>query len=201
MTPVENDTTSPNDWERLIQGDQTALKALYDQYTGLLYNYGRQITTDTALVQDCIHDLFLDLWTHRQGLSHTTAVKPYLYKSLRRKILAEAKKITRQLTALELTAEVEEVEYFFNPSAAGHSNGKDKAALNESMSVLPARQQEVLSLIFFENLTREEVAEVMGVDTRTVYSLTWRAIKSLRKDLVPLYPTLLLGCLLTLLIC
>ncbi len=201
MTSVENSTTSSNDWERLIQGDQTALKAIYDQYARLLYNYGRQITTDTALVQDCIHDLFLDLWTHRQGLSHTTAVKPYLYKSLRRKIIAEAKKIIRQLTASEPTHEVEELEYFFDSSAAGPINGINKATLTESINALPARQQEVLNLIFFENLTREEVADVMSVDTRTVYSLTWRAIKSLRKDLVPLYPALLLGCLLSLLIC
>ena len=201
MTPVDNNITSSNDWDRLIQGDQTALKALYNQHAGLLYNYGRHITTDTALIQDCIHDLFLDLWTHRQGLSHTTAVKPYLYKSLRRKIVAEAKKITQQLTASEPTAEVEEVEYFFDSSAIGQLNGQNKTALNKAINTLPTRQQEVLSLIFFENLTREEAAEVMGVDTRTVYSLTWRAIKALRKDLVPLQPTLLLGCLLSLLLC
>ncbi|WKN44036.1 RNA polymerase sigma factor [Tunicatimonas pelagia] len=190
--------TNDHYWERLIQGDQTVLKVLYNQYATLLYNYGRYITQDATLVQDCIHDLFLDLWNQHQSLSSTTAVKPYLYKALRRKIVAEERKITRQLTAPVSTDEYIDTQYLYEFPEAEPSEDVNKVRLTQALTALPKRQREVLSLIFFENLTRPEAAEVMGIDTRTIYSLTCRAIKSLRQDLVVVNPAVLLSCLLAL---
>ena len=122
-------------------------------------------------------------------------VKPYLYKALRRKIVSEIKKITRQLTALEPTVGTGMPPHLPADPSATRPNESSNVVLTRALHNLPARQREVLTLVFFENLTREEAAEVMGVDTRTVYSLTWRAIKTLRKDLVPVSHTLALGTL------
>jgi RNA polymerase sigma factor (sigma-70 family) len=185
-------------WDQLIQrGDRKVLKALYCQYANLLYNYGMHITHHPDLVKDCIQDLFLDLLKNHQNLSTTTSVKFYLYKALRRKIVYEEKKINRQLTNLIPAEETAHEQLFYEFSEVTDKiDTSKKERILQSVQALPKRQREVIQLIFFENLSREEIAEIMEIDTKSIYVLTWKAIKSLRKDLLPHQIILFLACLL-----
>lgn len=185
-------------WQQLIQrGDRKALKVLYCQYANLLYNYGMHITHHPELVKDCMQDLFLDLLKNHQNLSPTTSVKFYLYKALRRKIVYEERKINRQMSNFMPMEETPDTQIFYE---LAEINGKveqsKKERILESIQSLPKRQREVIQLIFFENLSREEIAEIMEIDTNSIYALTWKAIKTLRKELAPQQIFTLISCLL-----
>ncbi|MEL6923598.1 MAG: sigma factor, partial [Bacteroidota bacterium] len=69
-------------WEELRAGKAEALNELYDRYVLLLFNYGSKITTDQGLIEDCIQELFVELWEKREKISSTTSVKFYLLKSI-----------------------------------------------------------------------------------------------------------------------
>ncbi|MEM9832501.1 MAG: sigma-70 family RNA polymerase sigma factor [Bacteroidota bacterium] len=186
-------------WEKLRAGDQEALKDLYENYAQLLFNYGRHISSDKELVRDCIQDLFITLWNSHLQLKPTTSVRFYLYRSLRRKIIAETKKISQQLSTPTSSSELVELQTlsgFLNDDLQERQKRKDY--LIKAIQALPNRQQEVLMLIFFENLTRSEVAEVMEISVDTVYTLTSKALKALRKSLVKenLVPQLIISFLL-----
>ncbi|MEM9671081.1 MAG: RNA polymerase sigma factor [Cyclobacteriaceae bacterium] len=186
-------------WERLRIGDKEALKVLYENYAQLLFNYGRHISNDPELVRDCIQDLFITLWNSHLQLKPTTSVRFYLYRSLRRKIIAETKKISQQLASTVPSSELVELQTlsgFLSDDLQSHE--KRKAYLIETIQALPKRQQEALMLVFFENLTRSEVAEVMEVNVDTVYTLISKALKALRKSLVreKLIPQLIISFLL-----
>lgn len=174
-------------WDQLIQsGNRKVLKELYCQYAHLLYNYGMHVTHNSDLVKDCIQDLFLDLLKNHQNLSPTTSVKFYLYKALRRKIVYEEKKINRQLTSFIPTEETVDVQIFYELSDIKcQAEQSKKERILQVVQSLPKRQREVIQLIFFENLSREEIAEIMEIDTKSIYALTWKAIKSLQKELLP----------------
>ena len=184
-------------WDQFIQrGDRKVLKALYCQYANLLYNYGMHITHNPDLVKDCIQDLFLELLKNHQNLSTTTSVKFYLYKALRRKIVYEEKKINRQLTNF-LPEETADRQLFYEFSdVTDKIDTSKKERILQSIESLPKRQREVIQLIFFENLSREEIAEIMEIDTKSIYALTWKAIKALRKDLLPQQIIIILASLL-----
>lgn len=174
-------------WDLFIQtGDRKVLQSLYCQYANLLYNYGMHITNNPDLVKDCIQDIFLDLLKNHENLSHTTSVKFYLYKSLRRKIIYEDKKINRQLTNFDVTEEVTQHDLFHELSDMDGKNDEvKKEKIRQTIESLPKRQREVIQLLFFENLGRDEIAEIMEIDTKSIYALTWKAIKTLRKELFP----------------
>ncbi len=55
-------------------------------YAPDLLNYGRKVTHDVALIEDSIHDLFIELWQSRANLTDTNSIKLYLVRSLRNKI-------------------------------------------------------------------------------------------------------------------
>ena len=47
---------------------------------------------------------------------------------------------------------------------------------------MPKRQYEVLYLQYYQNLNREEIADIMGVKAQSVSNLTQSAFKSFREN-------------------
>ena len=64
---------------------------VYNLHVKALYNYGNKIFHNSSLVEDAIHDLFVDLWNYRKNLSPVISIRAYLYSSLRRKITKHSK--------------------------------------------------------------------------------------------------------------
>jgi len=182
-----NCSTDTQLWEHLIKsGERKTLKIIYCQYANLLYNYGMHVTKNPELVKDCIQELFLELLKNHKNLSSTTSVKFYLYKSLRRKIVYEEKKINRQLSYNIQNEEHAYEQGYYEPlEIKNEINHSIKENIRQAVQSLPKRQKEVIQLLFFENLSRDEVAEIMNIDTNSIYALTWKAVKTLRKELQP----------------
>ncbi len=78
-------------WQKLIKGDKNAVKEIYQSNVPLLIKYGRRFTNDETIIDDCIVDLFVNLWENRQTLNKTGAVKIYLMESLNQAIKAKLK--------------------------------------------------------------------------------------------------------------
>lgn len=83
-------------WSKFLSGDRDAFTHIYDVYVNALFNYGIKIAPDSALVQDCIHDLFVNLWHNKGKMGETDSIKFYLYKSLKRKLIRELEKRKKQ---------------------------------------------------------------------------------------------------------
>jgi DNA-directed RNA polymerase specialized sigma24 family protein len=75
-------------WIAFKEGSRPALNFIFERYATLLYSYGASITKDSALVADCIQDIFFELWNKRESVAGDVKfIKFYLIKSLRRKIV------------------------------------------------------------------------------------------------------------------
>src|SRR5690554_2328462 len=92
--PSENDSTvsaghrvkSPDEpilWAEFKKGSEKAFTTIYNQYIVSLYHYGEMITSDKELIEDSIHDFFIDLWKNRENLAQVHSIKFYLYKGLK----------------------------------------------------------------------------------------------------------------------
>ncbi len=64
----------------------------------------------------------------------------------------------------------------------------NKTNLTAALQHLTTKQQEVLYLRFYNQLSTKEIAEIMSVRPRTVYKLTRRAIMALQARLTPAPP-------------
>ena len=62
---------------------------------------------------------------------------------------------------------------------------EDKARLLTCMNALPQRQQEILTLRFAGRLNNREIAQVLGMNERTVSVYVLRALRKLRQQLAP----------------
>src|SRR5262245_19239445 len=90
--PLASDTNATNAnecdaWLALRTGDEGALLTIYDLSFDIMYAYGYRMTKDQVATEDCIQDIFLELWEKRSRLPEVKFVKAYLLKILKRKLL------------------------------------------------------------------------------------------------------------------
>ncbi len=58
----------------------------------LLFSYGCKLTTDRESLKDCIHDVFVKMYTKKEELKHVENFKSYLFISLRNRLCDEVRK-------------------------------------------------------------------------------------------------------------
>jgi RNA polymerase sigma factor (sigma-70 family) len=182
-------------WNEFREGNLEAFTKLYRKYLRPLYNYGKKFSANKAFVEDCIQDLFVELWKNKAQLNATQSPKYYLFKSLRRKIF-------RELSGNKLLVEAITEEYNFEITLSAETNliytqqlFEQQQHLQKALETLTKRQREAIFLRFYENLSYEEVASIMSLELRSVYNLISKAIDSLKRSshyslLILLFPFL-----------
>lgn len=169
-------------WHAFRQGDEAAFQQIYQLYARDLLNYGYKVTNDTPLIEDSIHDLFIELWQSRANLSDTNSIKFYLFRSLRNKITRvrsrdpffQASTIDSVPTpsddfVIEANLiEREELEQVYEQ-------------LRRSYALLTPRQQEALNLRFYQHFSNEEIAQIMGINYQSACRFIYSALKTLRE--------------------
>ncbi len=197
LTPPSAAEESLHYWNGLRSGKSESFTALYYQHIDALYHYGERLTADKTLIEDCVQDLFADLWTRRKTLPEVLTVKFYLFKALKRTIRRKQRQQARLLSeasvghdfALTLTAELDNEELLFSPA--------QKTALLQAVNQLTPRQKEAITLRFYDNFSYDEIAEIMDLSDRSVYNLMYRALAVLRQRVdVGLWQRVLLALLL-----
>jgi len=168
-------------WASFKEGDWHAYTEIYNRHFKLLNNYGYKFTKDLELIEDAVHDLFVKLWTNKSNLSVPVSVKNYLYKSLRGDLL-------RKLAAHVRFVNIDEDHHhnFMFELSFDHQlvANEEELALQKNVKqviqTLPARQQEIIYLRFYEGLSYEEISEIMGITVSSTYKLLYKGIGNMQ---------------------
>lgn len=180
---MENKKSDINLWKQIKKGDAHAYRKLYDRYADLLFSFGMQYTNDNALVQDAIHDIFVDLHRYRKTLSEDVIIKSYLFRSVQNNIFKKLKfqtKIVRLDTVSDSIYKTDstEEELIYNETIfAKHAN------LALAITSLTKKQRQALQLRFSEDQSYEEISSTLEISLESCRTLIYRALKELRKKL------------------
>lgn len=168
-------------WQLYREGDKQALGQLAERYYRALKHYGLKFMVDERVVEDCIQDLFLQLWQNRAQINPTESVKHYLFKALRHHVL--------QYLRLQKRVPIDELDW--DSSLAEETDSETLLIQRESLTsltntiqdllaTLPPREREALYLRYYENLSIPEIAEAMNVNRQSVSNFIQKAIQKLR---------------------
>jgi RNA polymerase sigma factor (sigma-70 family) len=181
---TRNNMSDKKLWKNLKNGDSKALEQIYRTYFSELYSYGKKFTKDENNVEDCIQELFIELWNRREKLSETDAIKPYLLVSLKRKIFHSVKKI-RKSTDTELEESFFEAELSIDQILINSEIGEEqKSKLNQAFSQLSARQKEILYLKYYSEMDYDEISKIMDLNYQSARNLVSRALTKLSKHII-----------------
>lgn len=169
-------------WVEFQSGNEMAYAKIYQDNANGLYCYGLKLVKDSGLIQDCIQDLFVEIWNNKHRLGQVRSIKSYLFKALRRKILSEATSRRKHI----------DFDYYGDYKDSKVISGERKLIekqefdlqlqkLKKVMDKLTHKQREVIYLKYYSQLSYPEMAEVMGLSIKGTYKLVGRAIHVLRK--------------------
>lgn len=161
---------------RMTQGDRAALAVLYSRHAPTLVAVAQCIVRDRSDAEDVVHDVFLEVWRNCADYSQSRAsVRTWLVMRARSRALDRLRANHRR-QAVGMSAQGE-------ASVRKHTTAvmlDDKHRLLSALVQVPAPQQGVLVLAYFEGLSTAEISSRLGIPAGTVKSRTHAALKTLR---------------------
>lgn len=160
-----------------------ALAKIMQSYYADLFHWGMRLRADRDFVKDCIQEVFVNLWAMQESIRSVDNVRSYLLVVLKTRILRElsTKHNTRQVTLTD--------EYSFSVEFAADIQLIDEEheiyqirKLEHGINHLPDRQKELIYLRFYQDLSFEQIADVMHLGRQSVYNLLQKSLNSLRKN-------------------
>ncbi len=176
------------DLNACIDGDKQAWDDFVDHFCGVIYaavqrTFGRRGTgVDRSAIDDAVQDVFLRLVKDDYRLLRS-------YDPNRASLSTWLTVVTRSV-AIDYLRKTRRGEALTEPILEGHVTATPPPARGAGGPSLPlhlltARQRLVLRLLFDEELSVQEAAEVIGVDAQTIRSTKHKAITRLREQLNP----------------
>lgn len=180
---AKNKQTDLKRWTRFKNGDDLALAVIYSEHAEILYKYGLKFTSNQKLIEDTIHDLFIDLIRSRKTLGETENILYYLLKSFRRKLIRQLRSESRY--GGDLAQEVEfGVHYSIEQEMISEEHRSNVLRqLQQAIEQLSPRQKEAIYLKFDKGLDYQEISDIFGMGVEASRNLIYRAIKSLKEIL------------------
>ncbi|SEJ73397.1 RNA polymerase sigma factor, sigma-70 family [Dyadobacter sp. SG02] len=169
-------------WLAYRNGDNEALGVIAERYYGALRRYGVKFLVDESIVEDCIQDLFLDLWQNRERISQTPSVKFYLFKAIRHSILGHMRYQQRFATEESLDWDTSLPENFNAESLLIEQETLNGlvAQMHAHMEALPKREREALYLRYYENMSVADISGLMGVNRQSVSNFLQKGLTRIR---------------------
>jgi RNA polymerase sigma factor (sigma-70 family) len=170
-------------WNSLKEGNENAFSVLFKRHYSHLVRYGNSLFPYPEKVQDCVQDVFTDLWIYRDKLSDKVVVKAYLLACVRKRITRsqERDRIFR------LSSSIDTIEFLFDFSIeheliSDETTASKVSHLNQLINDLPSRQKEALYLRYTQELSVDQIADTLNINYQSANNLLHRALLSLRKD-------------------
>lgn len=167
-------------WASFKQGDGNAFDELFRRYYPLLTLYGSRICDDREVLEDNIHDLFIELWQSRSN-PEIQSVRAYFLKALKYKLYKFFRKTVPSSDARELHDDVGFVISHDHFIIEQENQGEIHRTITEAVNRLPNRQKEIIYLKIYQGLKYEEISEVMNINYQVARNLLSQSVKNLRE--------------------
>jgi len=163
--------------QQLRASDREAYADLFDAMHTPLLRYATRLTSEDA-AYDVVQEAFVSLWRMRASLDPDRSLKSLLYTLVRNEALNQRRAMDRRQDRHAEYSPPREP----SPSDQVEANAL-RARLKRWIDDLPKRQREAFRLSRFDDLTHDEIAEIMNIAPRTVTNHVTKALQTLRDRL------------------
>lgn len=176
-------------WDRFRMGDEKAYASIYEGYAQLMFSFGMRFTSNRELVKDCIHDVFVKIYSNRSNLNTTTNIKFYLFVALKNELINVFRK-NISFCSIDSTESLLTVDYITEDNLIDKEEAQERnQKVIEILKILSPRQKEVLYYRYIEELSFEEIEQLMHINYQSIQNLIQRSIKKVR-DTFPGFVTI-----------
>lgn len=154
---------------KLQQGSLEALGQIYDRHQRLVYRTALVITGDPEAAADLLQDVFLRLHRFADHIDPSRPLEPWLYRMTTNLSYTWVKRSQRWLPSLEEVAE------WLIGTRRSSTNllpepDDEWQQVQKAVSSLPLSQRVVVVLYYVNDLSLQEISEILNVPVGTVKS-------------------------------
>ena len=173
-----------------LAGNQASFQLLVERYQSRIFALTRHYTRNAMEIEDLVQDTFLKAYSRLDSFQHQSSFYTWLYRIATNTILDHMKRRGRSPVQ-----SVEDLEVVEAPSSA-RSVGPD-AAMERSeiakithavLEEMPEIFRTVLVMREFDDLSYQEIADVLGISIGTVESRLFRARARFKDKLLQMHP-------------
>jgi RNA polymerase sigma-70 factor (ECF subfamily) len=184
MKPTATDSTGEQEWLlSLRQGDEEALRLIFNRYYPRLLTEVYRIVGDEDTSKDLSQEVFVELWRRRENLEVHTSLGAYLRRAAMNRAINYLK-TSRRIVLEGADGLPDRADPSTQEIGRQEENESLEAALHRAIEALPERCRAVFTLSRFGQLSHREIADQLGISIKTIENQITKAMKMLRDALV-----------------
>jgi len=160
-------------------GDNFALKKIYERYFDALYLFGMKYVTSKDVMEDIIQEVFIKVWEKRSYFFHELALKAFLYKSVKNSCLNH---IEHQTVKKKFEKRQDQNSYDENIFYRNIIEEEVNRHITEAVKKLPESAR-IIYLLSLKGVKNKDIAEDLKISINTVKTQKLRASKFLKEKL------------------
>src|SRR5262245_41858385 len=165
---------------RIAEGDREAFEQLYAAYQTRLFRYLLRMIGDTGTAEELTNDTMVAAWKAAGSFKGQSKASTWLFAIARNKALnamrGQHPVMVEVETAMAVAASSDSPE-------KSVSRGSLHAVMKQALQELSAEHREVIELTFYQELSYQEIAEIMQCPVNTVKTRMFYAKKKLQEAL------------------
>lgn len=167
----------------VVHTEENYCQHIYLTYSPMLLHFAEKFVSP-FFAEDIVHDVFLKLWDKQVFRLPEEELKRILYVAVRNACLDSLRRMDLEQDFIDrraLQLKIDELDFF--EAADEQIMRKDLIdQLMKKIAELPERSQEIFRMSYLEGMKAAEIAEQLGISTRTVENLLYRSLLQLRKN-------------------
>lgn len=165
--------------DRWCAGDAAAGNELFKRHFTSIYRFFDR--KSDGEIDDLVQETFLQCLKSRQAFQRQSSFRTYLFAIARHVLFGH----WRTRTNTPATLDFEEISIASLSTSVGSriAQREDRARLLAVLRTLPLDQQILLEMFYWQDLQREQLAEIFDVEVATIGSRLFRARQALCKAL------------------
>lgn len=171
--------------QRAQNGDHEAFAALVTEHQRYVYNLILRLLKDEQEALDLAQETFVRAWTALPNFRGQSQFRTWLYRIATNLCYNRLPNLRRSLNELgdDVIAEFSETEINFDNPAHGVESRELRAYLHQAIDQLDEKYRLLISLRYQNELSYEEIANMLNLPLGTVKTGLFRAKEQLRRAL------------------
>ncbi len=163
----------------VINGDESAMNTLYQQLSRRIYAFAlRRLSTPDA-AEEVVVETMYEVWRSAKNFAGQSKVNTWVLGIARYKVLDKMRK-----RGIQQTREIDDEELEIQDESPGAfekiAQAQQAQHVKDCLETLPDDQRECMHLVFFEEMSLVDIAEVQACPANTIKTRMFHARKKMK---------------------
>jgi RNA polymerase sigma-70 factor (ECF subfamily) len=168
---------------RALRGDRDAFNDIVDQYSGLMLRTAYMVVKDRDIAEDAVQDALIQAWQHLPSLREARALRSWLMRIVVNQCISFKRRLARSTEFIRQSVAEQETDLVYQVTGYYEGYQERNWDLAHAIEHLPAKQQTVIALHYYQGMTLPEMSLTLQVSENTLKKRIQAALRNLRQVL------------------